>query len=500
MSVALTFPRLRETDTLLPLLTAHPFAVYLVGGAVRDAVLGRDCRDFDFAVADQAVRLAFRVGDALDCPAYVLDRERDIGRVVLDNADQTTLDFARLRAADGAPTDDVVRDLTARDFTLNAMAIPIAAATATAADHVIDPTGGLADLQAGVLRMTYPGAPAADPVRVLRAARLVRQFDLRIDAETETAVRAAVGLLGRISAERLRDELLKLLALPDADRALTLLHAWGALAAVWPELAALEDVTQSPPHHEPVLAHTFSVLRWLTQIEALPAADTPPADPALAAVWVALHPAAPALRAHLERPLEGGVAGRLALRLGALFHDVGKAATRTVDADGQIHFYHHPEVGEPIAEQALRRLRLSNQVARHVGAIVRGHMRPLLLAQTDGASRRAVFRFFDRLQTAGLDICLLSPADHLAAYAGTGPAEQWERLLAVIGRLVAGYTAQDGAQVRPTLLLSGHDLMATFGLPPGPEIGRLLRLLAEEQAAGAVATREEALAFVRGAL
>lgn len=474
-------------DRLRPFLHTQPQPVYLVGGAVRDALLGKPSHDLDFVLPAQAIRLAYKVGDYLQAPAYALDEERDTGRVVLA-ALETMLDFARFRGA------DLNADLRDRDFTINALALPATARTTAA---LIDPCGGLADLQARQLRLTHPGAIAHDPVRALRAVRLALTFDLTLTEETAAAVQTAVPLLATVSPERIRDELVKLLQTDAPHRALAQLHALGLLPALLPELAALADVAQSPPHHEPVLAHTGSVLRWLLLVEqALAGVET--AVPHLTAL---LAPFAAPLQDHLARVEDGGVNGRLLLRLGGLFHDVGKAETETVDENGRIRFLGHDKVGAKMAARRLRQLALSNKAIDHVYAIVDNHMRPLLLAQTimpqGSLSRRTVFRFFRAAGTAGVDVLLLALADHLATYDGPGDADVWRAQQAVTATLLDHYFNRPAESVAPPPLVNGRDLMQALQLQPGPEIGRLLRLITEAQAAGELHTRDDAIQFAR---
>jgi putative nucleotidyltransferase with HDIG domain len=469
---------------LRPLLTHHPFPVYLVGGVVRDALLGRDCKDIDLVVPRDAIKLTFQLADKLGQPAYVLDRERDTGRIVLPEQG-LMIDVARFRG------DDLEADLGDRDFTINAMALP---ANATTSASVVDPTGGLADLAAGVVRQTHAQAVAQDPVRALRALRMAEVFGFDVAAETETAVCQAAPLLSRVSVERIRDELLKLLsASPTAG--LQRLADTGLLAVTLPEVAALADVAQSAPHYEPVLAHTISVLKWLTIImNDLPLKNE---DASLPRLQEALAPYAEALNAHLARPVDGGLNGRILLILGALFHDVGKASTQTVEEDGRIRFLGHAQAGAKLAAGRLRHLCLSKKAIDHVSRIVAGHMRPLLLASPPGrVSRRAVFRFFRDTKDAGLDIGLLALADHLATYNGMGETAVWERLIHLVANLYQHYFHHQET-IAPKLLVNGKTLITRFGLQPGPQIGYLLRQLEEAQAAGEITQVDEALAFLQ---
>ncbi|NKQ35959.1 MAG: HDIG domain-containing protein [Chloroflexi bacterium] len=472
-------------ERLRPLLVQSSQPVYLVGGAVRDALLGRYTNDLDFVLPQGAIKLAFQIGDALGEPAYVLDRARDTGRVVLPGQEMH-LDFARFRGP------DLLTDLRERDFSINAMALPATAVTRAA---IIDPFGGQEDLPDSRIRLVNDHALQDDPVRGLRAVRLAASLNFTLTPETETAVQQAAPLLSTVSVERIRDELVKMLATAVPDQAIRQMKTLRLLPVVLPEIAALADVTQSPPHHEPVLAHTISALRWLVLVEAC-LAEERPSVPELASLQTMLAPFAESLRVHLARVVDGGLNGRILLRWGALFHDVGKKETRTVEADGRIRFLGHDQVGAEIAVSRLRQLRLSSQASKFVGRIVYGHMRPMLLANTGRpVSRRAVFRFYRNTGAAGLDICLLSLADHLAMYDGVGDEAAWERLVGVTAVLLQNYFEEHDKTVAPVALVDGHTLIKELNLQPGPEVGRLLRLIQEAQAAGDISTMAEAVAF-----
>ena len=483
-------------EQLRPLFQQQSQPVYLVGGAVRDALLGRVSHDLDFVVPEKAVRLAFQVADVLDVPAYVLDRERDTGRVILPEA-KTSLDFARFRGG------DLPADLRDRDLTINAIAMP---ATATTAAGLIDLHNGQADLAAKLIRPIHDRSFVDDPVRTLRAVRLAHSLGFTLTPKAETAVRAAAPHLKTVSIERIRDELLRLLDTVVPHKAIADVASLGLLAEVLPDIAALTTIEQSAPHHEPVFAHTLSVLRWLTLVEGV--IDEPQRTQssqrkdsknfALSTVKKILEPYAEQILAQWQEEVDGGVNGRTLLRLGALFHDVGKAETKTIESDDRIRFLGHDKVGAKLTGTVLRRFSLSNQAIAQVKKIVAGHMRPLHLANSGGKlSRRAVHRYFRATAAAGIDIALLSLADHLATYNGTGPEKQWQNLLKVVSTLCHHYFERHEETVLPPPLLDGRTLMQTLNLPPGPEIGRLLRLIQEAQAAGEIDSLEAAVQYAR---
>jgi putative nucleotidyltransferase with HDIG domain len=484
-----------EPITLPPLLSKlyKVFAwqdqpVYLVGGVVRDVLLGRPIHDFDFVVEQRAIRLAFRVANSLGEPAYVLDKERDSGRVVLQT-EKTTLDFAKYRAS------DLEADLRERDFTINAMALP-AGAKSTAS--LIDPCDGQSDLSRGVIRQTHRTAISDDPVRTLRAIRLGLELGFNLSPGTADAVTEAATMLEQVSNERIRDEFLKLMRLDSPDLAIEKLNGSGLLEPLLPQVAALGEVVQTEPHHEHALAHTIRVLRWLVALETTLQGKAAGGQPILALVLETLAPYFERLREYFERETGGGLDGYSLLRLGALFHDVGKTRTMTIDpAGGRIRFIGHEKVGAELTEQSLRHLRMSNEAVGHVGNVVLGHMRPLFLARNPSLSKRAIHRYFRSTGQAGLDICLVALADQLAISdvpGGIAPAEgTLESLLGVVAQLYAHYWDRYDEVIKPAPLVSGHDLMDFLQLPAGPEVGRLLLLIEEAQAAGEIATHQEAL-------
>lgn len=476
-------------EKLRPFLEQQGLPVYLVGGAVRDAILGFESKDLDFVVPRDAISLAFRIGDAVGAPAYILDEERDTGRIILP-AMNTMLDFARYRDS------DLFADLRDRDFTINALAMP---ATARTREAIIDPANGLADLDAGLVRFARADALERDPVRALRAVRLAAVLDYDITPETRTAVRETAPRLVESSAERVRDELVKIMRAPRVDLAVEQMKDLGLLKVVLPEVANLEAVPQSKPHYEPVLQHTMSVLRWLEQLEKVLFFDALPEDPALEAASTKLAPHLEALEQHLARGVDGGLNGWDVLHLAALFHDVGKEATITKDQEGRYRFFGHPEVGAEIVASRLQSLRFSNEARIQVARIVREHMRPLLLANDQGAvpSRRAAYRYFKAAAENGLDVGLLALADHLATHNGAGDDQAWDELLGLVLELFDFYFDRFEDTVKPPSLVNGRDLIEYLELAPGPEIGRLLSLIEENQAAGEITTREEALRFAK---
>jgi tRNA nucleotidyltransferase/poly(A) polymerase len=465
--------------------------VYLVGGAVRDILVGREPHDLDFLLTGDVMALSRRAADVLGGAFFPLDKDRCFARVILTAPDNTQfiLDFAPVK--DGS----LEADLRSRDFTVNAIAIDL-----RHPQVLIDPLRGAADLHARRLLPCSQTSLSDDPVRVLRAIRMAVSFSLKIGPETRTLVRNAVPLLPVVSPERVRDEVFKMLGSPHPSTALRLLEALGALPYVFPELVTLNGVDQPPPHHLDVWNHTLDTLAKLEMVLSVLEREYDrdrAANLMLGLAVLHLGRFRQQVSAHLETHFTPDRSLRPLLFLAALYHDSAKPGTRQEDDRGRIRFLQHDQLGAELVLQRGKDLRLSNEEITRLEMIVRGHMRPLLLTQAaDQPTPRAIYRYFRDLGPSGIDICLLSLADTLATYGTSLPQETWSRLLEVVCSLWEAYWEKPTEKIAPAPLLDGHEVMSRFGLIPGPKIGELLEALREAQAIGQVTSLEEALIFI----
>lgn len=483
-------PPLPDLAAAVQRAAPDPAQVWLVGGAVRDLLLGRVVHDLDFAVAGDGLALARRVAAALGAPAYPLDADRGVGRVIVPSPEgpPVTLDFARLRGP------DIYADLAGRDFTVNALAVPLAEP-----DVVIDPLRGGPDLRGRLLRDCSPDAIGDDPIRAVRAVRLAAEFSLRIEPNTRARLKQA--RLAGISAERQRDEFIRCLAGPNPAAAVRALQLTGLLDQIAPELARLPGLAQSPPHALDAWEHTLEtltrlaeVVRVLGRVHDVDAAS----DLILGLVSVRLGRYRAPLSAHLAEALGGERPARWLLMLAALLHDCGKPQTGSREPDGRIRFLGHEELAAAATEDLLVRLRFSADEVRRARLIVANHMRPRQLTRAGEPSPRAIYRFYRDLGPAGVDTVLLSLGDFLAKYGGSPPpADEWDQHVAGCARLLEAYYERRSERVSPPQLVNGDDLMAALGLKPGPELGRLLELVREAQAAGEVTDADGAMDFAR---
>jgi poly(A) polymerase len=449
-------------------------AAYLVGGAVRDALLGRWFDDLDLAVSSGAAGLARRVAERGGGTYVELDAERGAARAVLRAAGVTVqVDVTDFRG----PT--LADDLAGRDFAVNALAVPLRGLVEGVA-AVVGPREGLADLRARRLRLAAPDSIARDPARALRGVRLEAELGFRLDAAAGRAIRREAVGLRRVSPERIGQEIAAILRLGRSASAVRRAERLGVLGVVIPETAAMRGVTQPAPHRFDVLDHS---------LRALLAADRLLSGIGELAPWTDL------LAGHLAEPVGGGLTRREVLKLAALLHDVAKPETRAV-VDGRIRFFGHDGLGAERVRAIGERLRLASSATRVLETLVRHHLRPMHLEQAGHVTRRARYRFFRDLGDQSRDLLLLTLVD-AAAVRGSSPFTVWRRS-GLVRELMAGWE-EDRASRTVSALLRGEDVMTTFGLGPGPEVGRLLEHAREAQDTGVVATREQALEYLRAA-
>lgn len=452
---------------------------WLVGGAVRDRALGRQPREDIDIVLDgdpgEAARALARHARQHGQPAACFSLSEQFGgwRVVArDRSWQVDLEPLRGGSLDA--------DLLLRDFTVNAIAEPVAGGV------TIDPLGGLQDLDAGLLRAAGPSAFEDDPLRVLRLVRIAVELDLTPEPTTLQLARASAAQLRRVAAERIFTELCRILDAPAAVRGLRLLGELDAEQVVVPELARLRGVEQSHFHHRDVHGHTIEVLERLIELQSDPATVLPGLGEQV--------------RDLLAEPLADGLTRACALRWGALLHDIAKPATRAVrPQDGRVTFVGHDALGARIAAEMLGRLRASERTRVHVGGLVAHHLRlGFLVHEPQPLARRTVFAYLRATGAVAPDVTLLSIADRLATRGATA-SEAIEKHMRLAGPMMADALRwHEHGPPRP--LVRGDRLAQELGIEPGPRIGELLEALCQAQYAGEVGNAEGALAYARSLL
>jgi poly(A) polymerase len=444
---------------------------WFVGGAVRDALLLGEVRDVDLAVEVGAERAAARaIAREADGFAFPLSAEHATWRVVSRDAGWH-LDVAALRA------ESIELDLAARDFTVNAIAVPLAGG------DLIDPTGGIRDAERRVLRAASDHAFADDPLRLLRAARLAAAHRLEPEPTTVSLARAEAGRAAEPAGERQFSELRGLVAGPDPQRGLALMDELSLTEVVLPELASLRGVIQNPNHHLDVHGHTLAVLEHTLELEA----DLERFTGAEAERTAAF----------LAEPLGDELTRGGALRFGAILHDVGKPETRE-ERQGYVTFIGHDRAGERMVGEICRRLRTSRRLSSHLQALALHHLRLGFLLHERPLSRRRLYDYLRMTEPVCADVTLLSIADRLSARgAGAIASEEMVEAHLALAREVLPAALDWHREGPPEPPLDGAELAAEVGVRPGPEMGRVLEELRAAVFAGEVEGRVQALELAR---
>jgi len=471
------------------LLTPRSIEGYLSGGFVRDALIGRDSDDVDIIIGAKAMELARQVAKALGGTFVPLDQENEIARVVLsgkgwgEQKKPLHLDLATMRGSIG-------EDLAQRDFTIDAIAINLREIADPSAP-LIDPFGGQRDLEAGVVRAISEEAFRRDPARLLRAPRLAAEFGFSLADETRAQIERHHQLITQVAAERVRDEFCRLLAAPKAAEWLRLLDELGLLLAILPELSPSKGAEQPKEHFWDVLAHsieTVATTEFLLRIEG---------SGYLSDEILAFVPWSQALEGHFEEEVASGHKRKTLLKLAGLLHDIAKPQTRTIEETGRTRFFGHAKEGAAIAQGILERLRFSVREREMVRKVIEHHLRPGQMAgEEELPTRRAIYRYFRDTGDVGIDTIFLNLADHLATRGPNLELEEWRRHAQSMAYVLEQRFREESV-VSPPKLISGHDLIDILGMSPGRELGQLLEAVREAQAAGEIATREEALLFIQ---
>lgn len=464
--------------------------IYLVGGVVRDVFLSRLSSDFDFALPSGGISLARKIANALKADFVPLDDERDTGRVIIhENESRIFLDFATYRGA------NLEEDLRARDFTINAIAYNLQD------DTLIDPTEGVKDIESKIIRACSPTSFTDDPIRILRAVRLAAIFDFTIDKRTREWMSQAHPLIRSVSVERIRDEIFKTLNSKRVSDSIKALDMLGVIEQLMPELLKMKGVEQSSPHVFEVWTHTLSVLDYLEKILFNLFEETPKNEFA-EALQTQLGKFHEQIHNHFSESLNIDRTHRSLLFFAALYHDVCKPDTKTIDENGRIRFFNHDVKGADVVAERARSFNLSNDEVERLSVIIKNHMRihsftSKLENENEYPTRRAIYRFFHDAGKAGIDLILLALADMRGTRHKEMTLQTWNIYLEISRILLENYFEKPQETVSPPRLVDGNDLMKELNLNPSKLLGELLEAIRENQAEGNIHTREEAIYFAK---
>ncbi len=435
--------------------------VYIVGGCLRDCLLGRIPRDMDIAVLGDPRNVARELAKKLNSRVIALGKQtHPMYRVVTQNR---IFDISPLQG------NSIEEDLAHRDFTVNALAYE------TMSAKVIDIAHGLQDIEDKQIRQVSKTCFEKDPLRLLRAYRIAAQLGFQVENKTLQTIRKQAHLISKTAAERIRSELFGILEASGTHEWLQKLAHSGLLFYILPEMAGMKGCLQNRHHAFDVFDHTIQTVH---QMEELTNLDPDP----------------DAKHRPLTEPMD--VHRQTRLKLAALLHDIGKPLNRKLADDGHIGFTGHASTGARLVAAIGERLKFSRKETEYAAKMVQYHLRPLFLFKDNNKgmlTRRGITRFFIKTHPVTADVLLLSLADmrakQSAAHARNSEFE----------RFVMQLAQRYDIDFRPTLetpaLISGHDLIHHLNLTPSPLFKQVLALTREYQLAGQITTREVALRF-----
>jgi len=445
--------------------------LYLVGGILRDIFLNRNKEnlDIDFCLNKGAINFGKSLARQIKAGFVVLDKEHGACRLVKRIKDRSyTLDFTDFRGA------TLKEDLLHRDFSINTMALELDKVF----NHgdlnamLIDPYRARGDLKLKIIRVTNKRVFDEDPLRLLRAFSFSCLLGFEIGKETLRLIKLKKDQLSRVSTERIRDELFKILDRPDAFAYLLKMERMGILEIIFPEIKLMRRVNQGPYHHLDVWEHTLETLRLLEEV-------------------VGQHQKNKDIQEYLGEIVSPDRRRFALIKLGALLHDVGKPQARRRKG-GKLTFYGHERIGLEIMEAVVQRLRLSNHEREALRKMVLWHLRPGYLADNEKITPRAIFRYFRDTAREAVSVLLIALADQRATRGKLTTKQSRMRHEKVVSNLIREYFRR-ASVTKPARLINGDVLIRKFGLEPSPLIGKILSQVEELQAIGKIKTKREAL-------
>lgn len=456
---------------------------YIAGGTIRDWFMGVESKDLDITVARDSFGWAGELAQKIGGRFVPLDVEEGVARVVWQ---EVCVDFSSFR--EGAKT--IADDLLKRDFTINSMAVPFPTQVPDSWDGIkapelLDPAGGQKELQDKIIRSTTPAVFVSDPLRLLRAYRFMAKFRFRIEPETEKQIREHVHLLYLVAEERIASELDGIMAAADSIKTIEAMHENGVLAELVPELYRGVGVTQPSSHHLDVFEHGIATLRHMESVQKNPGSYFPGQGDLL--------------REYLQRDRR-----RILLKWAALFHDLGKPETREIreDLNHRITFYNHDKEGARVFDIIASRFKWCRDDRDFVALFISTHMWLFHLNNTrrkTGLTPKAYLRLIKAVGEEFPGLFMLAMADSLAGSGAGKPSGLEEDIANLFCEVEAVYTET----IQPALakrLLTGNDLIAIFGLEPGPQFRDIFASLESAQVEGDVQDRNQALAWVKNYL
>lgn len=434
---------------------------FLVGGFIRDALLGRTSKDIDFSLTKDPIGFGRDVSTHLKGTFVLLDK--NCARVVLNDL---VIDFTKIE-------ETLEKDIKGRDFTMNSLCME-----GPSFNKIIDLTNGASDISKKTIKMVSKGALIDDPLRLLRAVRFASSLNFTIEKDTLKAIKENSHLITKVAGERINYELFEILKHNNSYKFLKLLFKLGILKALIPEIIPLSRIEGRGYHHLNLLEHSFETVKRVEKIQN--------------STLFKEH--RERIKAYLNETIASDHSRLSLLKFIALIHDIGKPET-IKEEDGRLRFIGHERQGEHYVEDIGKRLAFSHNEISSAKMIVLNHMRPGTLIQGGIITRKAVFRLFKDLSDNLIMLLFLSLSDRYAAFGEATTKGDIKNHEIGIKRILE-FILNKEEPIRPPKIVRGNELMERFNLKESPLIGKLLFLIEEAWIEGKIKSKDDAFSFV----
>lgn len=457
--------KIKNDEVLTKLRQTFDNEVYLVGGAVRDFLLGKFTYDRDLIVLDEDAKIfARKIAELFEATFVALDEENKIYRLVLP-------DKINYIDVTNPIENSLEKDLMRRDLTINSIAVNLKTF------EVVDLCGGITDLQHGVLNCINEHNFVDDSLRILRVYRFQAQYGFELSHAVIDAVCRYSDLISKPAVERINYELIRLFAGAFTFKALLNMDKTWLLEKIFPVIKELKQVPANTHHHLDLFHHSVETVKQLSGIFAN---------------------SSPEVKEHMNRVDFGGASRIAHLKLAAFLHDIGKFSTWTIEEDtGRHRFIKHDEVGAQMVIGILKKLAFSNKQIDYISSMIKNHIYPSQVMSAPEINDKIMMRYVRKSGDNSIDNILLAQADRLSARGEAVSDEMVQNNISNLDRLLNFYlSVRDKLEPLPKLL-SGNDVMEILDIKPSPELGRILDALHEAQINGDVTTKEQAVSYIK---
>jgi len=453
--------------------------IFIVGGIIRDFLLNRvehkNTVEIDFAVSGETKDIAKLFAYQIKGFFFVLDEENHTYRVILEKEKLYQFDFSSLRGS------RIEEDLYLRDFTINSLAIDLKGIRDKRFFRVIDPYGGFKDIENKTIRIVSDLSLKDDPLRIIRAFTFFQELEFRIDSFTENSIKENIYFLKNVAGERITEQFVRIFESPFSYKAVDYMDRLGVFEAIFPIVKEMKGVEQGPYHHLDVWKHSLETLKELEIfLKQLYTHDS----------------LGEKIKNYLEEKITGTRKRLFVVKLGALFHDLGKPRAKEITPEGKIRFIGHEKIGANLVIQIVERLKLSSREKNILTKLVQLHLRPGYLVDTKDISPRAKLRFFRAGEEESVSIILISLADKFATRGPLTTVNDRNEFKEYLLHLLKVYFYEKDL-VKPPRLLDGNEVMKILNIPPGPIVGKILKALEEAQVEKKVINKSEAEEFIK---